>query len=63
MSMRKTISRCPATDTRIVDTAGEGGCPCAALGLTEDGGPGSFELAVIRSGSAPGSFTVTHAVV
>jgi len=48
-----------------VDTAGEGGCPCAALGLglTEDGGPGSFEPAVIRSGSAPGSFTVTRAVV
>jgi hypothetical protein len=42
---------------------GEGGCPCAAQGLTEDGGPGSFEPAVIRSGSAPGSFTVTRAVV
>jgi hypothetical protein len=31
--------------------------------LTEDGGPGSFGLAVIRSGSAPGNFTVTRAVV
>lgn len=29
---------------------------CAALGLTDDGGPGSLELAMIRSGSVPGSF-------
>jgi hypothetical protein len=36
---------------------------CAALGLTDDGGPGSLELAMIRSGSVPGSFTVTRAVV
>ena len=26
---------------------------CAALGLSDDGGPGSLDLAVIRSGSAP----------
>lgn len=34
---------------------------CAALGLTDDGGPGSLGLAIIRCGSAPGSFTVTRA--
>jgi len=33
---------------------------CAALGLTDDGGPGSVELALIRSGSVPGAFTVTR---
>jgi hypothetical protein len=32
---------------------------CSALGLTDDGGPGSFELALIRSGCAPGTFTTT----
>jgi hypothetical protein len=36
---------------------------CAALGLTDCGGPGSVELAMIRAGSAPGSFTVTRAAV
>jgi hypothetical protein len=36
---------------------------CEALGLTDDGGPGSLELALIRSGSAPGSFTVTRAAL
>jgi hypothetical protein len=35
---------------------------CQALGLSDDGGPGSFELALIRSGHAPGSFTVTRPV-
>lgn len=34
---------------------------CAALGLSDDGGPGSFELAAIRSGSPPGGFTVARA--
>ena len=33
---------------------------CAALGLTNDGGPGSVGLAMIRTGSAPGTFTVTR---
>ena len=33
---------------------------CAALGLTDGGGPGSIELAMIRSGSRPGSFTITR---
>jgi hypothetical protein len=32
---------------------------CAALGLTDGGGPGSFELAMIHSGSTPGTFRVT----
>lgn len=36
---------------------------CTALGLTDDGGPGSVELAMIRSGSAPGSFALTRARV
>jgi hypothetical protein len=36
---------------------------CAALGLTDEGGPGSLGLAMIRSGSAPGTFTVTRAVM
>jgi hypothetical protein len=36
---------------------------CAALGLSDDGGPCSFELALIRSGSAPGTFTVTRAAL
>jgi hypothetical protein len=36
---------------------------CKALGLTDSGGPGSFELALIRSGFAPGGFTVTRAAV
>jgi hypothetical protein len=36
---------------------------CAALGLTDDGGPGSVGLAMIRSGSAPGSFTVARAAM
>ena len=35
---------------------------CAALELSDDGGPGSFELALIRSGCAPGTFTVTRAM-
>jgi hypothetical protein len=35
----------------------------AALGLTDCGGPGSFELALIRSGSAPGAFTVTRTAI
>ena len=30
----------------------------AALGITDGGGPGSHELALIRSGSAPGTFRV-----
>lgn len=30
---------------------------CRALKLSDDGGPNSLELAMIRSGSAPGSFT------
>lgn len=30
---------------------------CDALHLTDGGGPGSFALAVIRSGRAPGTFT------
>jgi hypothetical protein len=34
---------------------------CTALGLIDDGGPGSLGLAMIRSGSAPGSFTVARA--
>jgi len=34
---------------------------CAALSLT-DRGPGSVELAMVRSGSAPGKFTVTRAL-
>jgi hypothetical protein len=34
---------------------------CATLGVTNGGGPGSFQLAMIRSGSAPGTFTVTRA--
>jgi len=34
---------------------------CAALGLSDDGGPGSLGLAMIRSGSVPGSFAVTRA--
>ena len=34
---------------------------CEALGLTDGGGPGSIELAMIRSGCAPGTFTVTRA--
>lgn len=33
---------------------------CASLGLSDDGGPGSVALAIIRSGSAPGSFTVSR---
>lgn len=33
----------------------------AALGITDGGGPGSMQLAMIRSGSAPGSFRVTAA--
>ena len=36
---------------------------CAALGLTDGGGPGSLELAMIRNGSAPGTFTVTRNAV
>ena len=36
---------------------------CAALGLSDSGGPCSVELAMIRSGSVPGSFTVTRAAV
>jgi hypothetical protein len=36
---------------------------CAALGLTDDGEPGSVALAMIRSGSAPGTFTVTRAAL
>jgi hypothetical protein len=35
---------------------------CAALGLTDDGGPGSRGLAIIRSGRAPGSFTLTRPI-
>jgi hypothetical protein len=34
---------------------------CVALGLTDCGGPGSFELAIIRSGSAPATFAMTRA--
>jgi len=34
---------------------------CRALHLTDDGGPGSVELAMIRAARAPGSFTVTPA--
>ena len=33
---------------------------CAALGLSESRGPGSLELAMIRAGHAPGTFTVKH---
>lgn len=33
----------------------------AALGITDGGGPGSHQLAMIRSGRAPGSFRVTPA--
>ena len=33
---------------------------CAALGLSDCGGPDSVELAMIRSGSAPGAFAVTR---
>jgi len=36
---------------------------CAALGLSDDGGLGSVELAMIRSGSAPDTFTVTQGAV
>jgi hypothetical protein len=36
---------------------------CRALGLSDSGGPGSHELALIQSGQAPGTFTVTRAVV
>jgi hypothetical protein len=36
---------------------------CAALGLTDDGGPGSLGLALIRSGNVPGSFIVTRAAL
>jgi hypothetical protein len=36
---------------------------CTALGLTDDGGPGSVALALIRSGTAPGAFTVKRASV
>jgi hypothetical protein len=36
---------------------------CRALGLSDAGGPGSFELALIRSGQAPGTFTVTRAAL
>ena len=36
---------------------------CTALGLADGGGPGSLELAIIRSGGAPGTFTVVRAVV
>jgi hypothetical protein len=32
---------------------------CAALGLTDGGGCTSYELALIRSGCAPGTFTTT----
>ncbi|MDA4108170.1 M50 family metallopeptidase [Mycolicibacterium holsaticum] len=35
---------------------------CAALGLTDDGGPASLGLAMIRSGAAPGAFTITKPV-
>lgn len=34
---------------------------CTALGLTDDGGPGNFELSLIRSGQAPKTFTTTRA--
>ena len=34
---------------------------CDALHLADGGGPGSFALANIRAGAAPGSFTVTPA--
>jgi hypothetical protein len=33
---------------------------CVALGLTDDGGPGSLGLAMIRSGSRPGAFSLTR---
>ncbi len=33
---------------------------CAVLHLTDGGGPGSIELATIRSGCRPGTFTVTR---
>lgn len=36
---------------------------CAALGLSDRGGPGSFELALIRSGAVPGSFTTVPAAL
>lgn len=35
---------------------------CAALGLTDGGGSGSFELALIRSGNAPGTLRVSRGV-
>lgn len=35
---------------------------CAALELTDDGGPGSYELALIRSGLRPRTFTATSPV-
>ncbi len=35
---------------------------CAALGLTDGGGSGSFELALIRSGDAPGTLRVSRRV-
>lgn len=34
---------------------------CASLGLSDDGGPGSVALAMIRSGSHPGTFAVVTA--
>lgn len=36
---------------------------CAALGLSDDGGPSSLGLAMIRSGSTPGTFTVARTAV
>jgi hypothetical protein len=36
---------------------------CKALRLSDGGGPGSVELALIRSGSAPGGFTVMRAAL
>lgn len=32
---------------------------CAALGLTDEGGPGSLGLAMIRGGIGPGTFWVS----
>lgn len=36
---------------------------CTALGLTDDGGPASLGLAMIRSGAVPGSFVAARAGV
>lgn len=45
----------------FVDGAASHADVCAALGLADNGGPGSVELALIRAGHAPGSFTLTRA--